>query len=78
VSPQSDIGHDGPDEAKGENNPFDGCPGLHELLRFASRRAITPTFEPTIPTQMSYIATPSGRLKVYDGKTRSEAELGPL
>jgi len=26
----------------------------------------------------SYIATPSGRLKVYDGKTRSEAGLGPL
>ena len=26
----------------------------------------------------SYIATPSGRLKVYDGTTRSEADLGSL
>lgn len=26
----------------------------------------------------SYIATPLGRLKVYDGATRSEADLGPL
>ena len=26
----------------------------------------------------SYIATPAGRLKVYDGATRSEADLGPL
>ena len=26
----------------------------------------------------SYIATPSRRLKVYNGKTRSEADLGPL
>ena len=26
----------------------------------------------------SYIATPSGRLKVYNGQTRSEADLGPL
>jgi uncharacterized protein DUF4329 len=26
----------------------------------------------------SYIATPSGRLKLYDGKTRAEADLGPL
>ena len=26
----------------------------------------------------SYIATPLGWLKVYDGKTRSEADLGPL